>query len=262
MLEAQIRYTDGAAYERTIGEWSRLAGERFLDWLAPSPALSWIDVGCGNGSFTELIVERCHPRAVVGVDPAEPQLAYARSRPAGRTAAFSLGNAMGLAFPDESFDAAVMALVIFFVPDPSRGVAEMRRVVRPGGIVAAYAWDMANGGFPFNAIQAEMRGLGIPPMYPPVHEVSRLEAMEYVWRAAGLAHVETHQFAVRRTYDDFEDFWARSCQTASVAPRLAAMSAPDVHTLKARLQARSLADAAGHITVSARVTAAKGRVPA
>ena len=88
MAEQQISYTDGAAYERTVGKWSRLAGERFIEWLAPSPNLNWIDVGCGNGAFTELVVQRCAPRSITGLDSAEAQLAYGRSRPANHAANF------------------------------------------------------------------------------------------------------------------------------------------------------------------------------
>ena len=156
----QIRFDDGAAYERYMGEWSRLAGETFLDWLAPKAGLRWLDVGCGNGAFTEMLVERCAPASVQGIDPSEGQLAYARARPAARLAQFRQGDAMALPFPDDTFDAAVMPLVIFFVPEPARGVAEMARVVCPGGAVTAYAWDMEGGGFPYQALHDEMRGLG------------------------------------------------------------------------------------------------------
>src|SRR5262245_16736878 len=142
MPEDPIRFDDGVAYERMMGGWSRLAGETFLDWLAPRPGLRWIDVGCGNGVFSELLVERCAPAAVLGIDPAEAQLAFARTRPAAGVAEFRRGDAMALPFPENSFDVAVMALVIFFVPQPARGVAEMVRVVNPGGVVAAYAWDL------------------------------------------------------------------------------------------------------------------------
>ena len=64
-----IRFTNGAAYERYMGTWSQLAGETFLDWLAPEPGLRWLDVGCGNGAFTEMLVERCAPLSVQGIDP-------------------------------------------------------------------------------------------------------------------------------------------------------------------------------------------------
>src|SRR6185369_2343703 len=99
------------------------------------------DVGCGSGAFTETIVERCAPSAVQGIDPSEAQLEFARTRPIEHVAQFRQGDAMAQPFPDGTFDVAVMALVIFFVPEPAKGVAEMRRVVAPGGMVAAYAWD-------------------------------------------------------------------------------------------------------------------------
>lgn len=261
MSKQEIRYTDGAAYERSIGKWSQLAEEFFLNWLALSPNLSWIDVGCGNGSFAELLLNRCAPSGITGVDRAEAQLAHARSRPAGRIAQFCHGDAMALTFPDDAFDVAVMAFVIYFVPDPAKGVAEMVRVVKPEGVVAACAWDMMNGGFPFNAIQVEMRELGIPPTFAPTSEASRIETMRELWTAAGLSAVETYQFTVNRTYDDFDELWAASSMTASVAPKFAAMPPADVEVLKARMQARSPADASGRIRCSARVNAVKGQVP-
>src|SRR6478736_519398 len=106
----QINFNDGAAYERYMGRWSQLAGETFLDWLAPNRGLRWLDVGCGNGAFTEMLVERTAPVSVHGIDPSEAQLAFARTRPALRVAQFRQGNAMDLPFPDNSFDAAVMPL--------------------------------------------------------------------------------------------------------------------------------------------------------
>ena len=116
MTEPQIRFDDGAAYERIMGIWSQLAGEQFLDWLAPAGGQRWIDVGCGNGALTELIVQRCAPAGVEGVDPSEGQLAFARTRPASRIARFKQGDAMALPYDDKSFDVAIMALVIFFGP--------------------------------------------------------------------------------------------------------------------------------------------------
>src|SRR5579884_1605406 len=163
MAEQQIRFEDGAAYERMMGVWSRLAGAVFLDWLAPKPNLAWLDIGCGNGAFTELIVERCNPRAVHGLDPSEGQLAFARTRPGAHKAQFQLGDAMKLPFDDDTFDVATMALVLFFVPEPARGVAEMARVLKPGGIAAAYAWDMLGGGFPQERVFEELRAMGQDP---------------------------------------------------------------------------------------------------
>ena len=257
----QIRFNDGAAYERYMGKWSQLAGETFLDWIAPKSGLRWLDVGCGNGAFTEMLVERCAPASVEGIDPSEEQLAFARTRPAGRVAQFRQGDAMALPFPDDAFDAAVMPLVIFFVPDPAKGVAEMARVVRPGGIVTAYAWDIVGGGFPYEALQAEMRGMGMAVPMPPSPGASRMDAMRNLWDGAGLDDVETREITVQRTFDDFDDYWTTVLGGPSVGRQLAAMTSEETGLLKARMRARLPADATGGITYGARANAIQGRVP-
>ena len=247
-----------------MGKWSQLAGEAFLDWLAPEPGLRWLDVGCGNGAFTELIVERCTPVSVQGIDPSEGQLAFARTRPASRVARFRQGDAMAQPFPDDTFDAAVMPLVIFFVPDPAKGVAEMARVVCAEGTVAAYAWDLCGGGFPYDALQGEMRGLGIAVPLPPSPDASRIDAMRALWIGAGLNAVQTREITVQRTFVDFDDYWTTILMGPSVGPKLAAMASEDVALLKARMRVRLPADAAdatGRITYRARANAVKGRVP-
>src|SRR5262249_36708422 len=145
MTQQPIRFDDGAAYDRGMGVWSQLAEQVFLDWLAPSSGLRWIDIGCGSGAFTELLAQRCAPAEIQGIDPSEAQFAFARAGPALRGATFLRGDAMALPFETDRFDAAVMALVLFFVPDPAKGVAEMARVVRPGGTVSSYLWIAGEG---------------------------------------------------------------------------------------------------------------------
>ncbi|HVG33806.1 MAG TPA: class I SAM-dependent methyltransferase [Pyrinomonadaceae bacterium] len=261
MATNQIRFDDGAAYELYMGVWSRLAGETFLDWLAPQSGLRWLDVGCGNGAFTEMLVERCAPASVQGIDPSERQLSFARTRPASRVAEFRQGDAMALPFPEDTFDAAVMPLVIFFVPDPARGVAEMARVVCPCGIVTAYAWDMVGGGFPYEALHDEMRGLGVEVPTPPSPDASRIDAMRDLWTGAGLVRVETREITVQRTFIDYDDYWTTVLGGPSVGPQLAAMASSDLARLRARMRERLPTDATGRITYSARANAVKGRVP-
>ena len=259
--QVSIRFEDGTAYDRAMGVWSQLAGEVFVDWLAPAAGLRWIDVGCGTGAFTELLVGRCAPGEIHGIDPSEAQLAFARARPGARGARFLHGEATALPFDNARFDAAVMALVIFFVPQPAKGVAEMVRVVCPGGMVATYAWDLLGGGFPFAPIQAEIRALGVTPPLPPSASASRIESLRDLWTNAGLQALETREIRVQRTFADFDDFWSTSTITGSIGPSLAAMPASDVESLKVRLRARLPADAAGRITYGARANAIKGRVP-
>jgi SAM-dependent methyltransferase len=261
MADQSIRFNDGAGYERMMGVWSRLAGEVFLDWLAPPPDLRWIDVGCGNGAFTELLVDRCAPALVHGVDPSEAQLAFARTRPASRLAQFALGDAMVLDFPNDSFDAATMALVIFFVPEPDRGIAEMVRVVRPGGLVAAYAWDMFGGGFPLQPIQDGMLALGHVPLRPPNPQASRLESLRELWAEAGLVAIETREISVQRSFVDFEEYWSVGTLAPGIAPVIAAMPGNVVAELKARVRERLPAEPDGRIIHTARANAVKGRLP-
>ena len=196
MVETQIRFEDGLSYERYMGDWSRRVGSIFIDWLALPSSLKWIDVGCGNGAFTELIVERCAPNEVRGMDPSEAQLDFARNRSGARLAKFDHGDGMALPFSADMFDVAIMALVIVFVPDPARGVAEMKRAVRPGGTVAAYMWDILGGGFTLEPIRIELRAMGFNPVDPPSVEASRLEAMCDLWTGAGLEAVETREISV------------------------------------------------------------------
>jgi SAM-dependent methyltransferase len=261
MQTNQIRFNDGATYERYMGKWSQLAGEIFLDWLAPKPGLQWLDVGCGNGAFTEMLVERCAPSSVQGIDPSEGQLAFARTRLVPRVAEFRQGDAMALPFPDDMFDAAVMPLVIFFVPDPAKGIAEMARVVCPGGLITAYAWDMFGGGFPYEALLVEMRGMGVAVAVPPSPDASRIDVMRDLWTSAGLDAAETREITVQRTFADFDDYWTTILGGPSVSPKLAAMASEDLALLKERMRARLPTDATGRITYTARANAVKGRVP-
>lgn len=259
MAEQKILFEDGAAYEQLMGIWSRSAGEIFLDWVDPPSGLRWIDVGCGNGAFTELLVERCSPVEVQGIDPAEGQLAFARTRPASRVAEFRHGDAMALPFPAGRFDIAAMALVIVFVPDPAKGVEEMVRVVRPGGLIASYVWDMAGDGFPLEPILEEMRAMGLVLPRPPRVDASRMEALHDLWTAAGLEAVEVRNIAVTRTFAGFDDFWMTSAKSSMLAPTLAKMASGDVESLKGRLCARLPEDSQGRITCGARAHAVKGR---
>jgi ubiquinone/menaquinone biosynthesis C-methylase UbiE len=260
MVEHRINFDDGAAYERMMGRWSRLAGDVFLEWLDVDTELRWVDVGCGNGAFTEAVIERCSPSATEGVDPSQGQLDFAQTRPGASLARFQQGNAMDLPYKDDAFDVAAMALVLFFVPEPAKGLAEMRRVVAPGGTVAAYTWDMLGGGFPLNALQEEIRAMGYNTPLPPSVEASRAAVMKDLWVSGGLVDIKVREITVERTFADFVDVWETSRLGASVGPVISSMTKGETETLKDRLKARLPAQSDGRITYSARANAVTGRV--
>ena len=261
MTGKTVRFEDGASYEEIMGRWSRLAGNKFLDWLDPPPGLKWIDIGCGNGAFTELLIERCAPVEVEGIDPSEGQLAFARTRPGAQAARFQIGDAMALPFDPATFDAAVMALVIVFVPEPSKGIDEMKRVVRPGGLIATYVWDMVDGGFPIDPILDEMRAMNISYPRPPQVDASRMDALVALWKNAGLQAVETLEISVNRTFPDFDNFWNINLKGGTVGSIVAAMAPQDALALKERVCSRFAANSDGSVTFGARAHAIKGRRP-
>ncbi len=195
-----------------------------------------------------------------GIDPSPEQLAYARGRLDPAAAQFEQGDAMILPWADDAFDAAVMALVIFFVPEPAKAVAEMARVVRRGGSVSSYAWDIPGGGFPFTMLQEEMARFGTPPLWPPSAEASRIDVATALWKEAGLVDVESREITVQRTFTDFETFWKIAKTGPRLMPRFSVMSADDLALLKDRVRERVPPDAAGRVTCEARAHAIKGRV--
>ena len=169
---------------------------------------------------------------------------------------------MALPTADASFDAAVMALVIFFVPEPERGVAEMRRVVRPGGSVSAYAWDVLSPeGFPMWAMQDELRHLGFSPLLPPRADVSPTPQLRALWEGAGLVEVDTRSFTVSRSFADFEDYWAVVEIALGMSPASSAMPVEVRQQLRERLRDRLTAAIDGTVTFTALANAVRGRVP-
>jgi len=262
MSEAAQLFTDGKAYERMMGRWSRLAGDLFLDWLDVPKDLRWLDVGCGNGAFTEALIARCAPAEVTAVDPSEGQLAYARTRPGLKAVQFRLGDALALPFADGSFDVAAMALVIVFLSDPAKAVAEMARVVRRGGWVASYMWDIPGGGLPLQPIYVAMRCLGLTPPSQRSTAASEQDNLRALWEEAGLQSIATQVIRITVAYADFDDFWeSTSAPVGLTGTAINALSPDEREKLRARLRQQLPADANGRIAYPAFANAVKGRVP-
>ena len=255
-------FPDGAAYERLMGRWSGLAGDVFLDWLAPSSGLGWLDVGCGNGAFTERLIERAAPSSVDAVDPSAGQLAYARARPGAALARFSQGDAQALPFADAAFDIAAMALVIAFVPEPQKAAAEMARVTRPGGLVATYMWDFVGGGAPVDPIYKALEANGIAAPLPPRAEAASEAALRRLWDGAGLLSVETRVIRIQIVHESFDAFWDSNCAPSGMQGRmLHAMSPAEQERMRAQLRGRLPIAADGSIRYEAFANAVKGYTP-
>lgn len=262
-MDEKLGFTDAEAYDRFMGGWSRAVGTTFLDWLGLPAGQAWLDVGCGSGALTDLLVDRCSPASVAGVDPAPTQAEYTRSRYAGHAVPVDVrvAGAEELPFGDDSFDAAAMALVIFFVPQPDRAVAEMARVVRPGGTVATYGWDLTGHGFPYAAVEAELAALGLVVPRPASPTAAEPEELRGSWTRAGLEGVSVRTIEVEHTYPDFAAYW----DTVLVGPMVGAaarhMPPDEQAALARRVEERLGADAWGAVTVRARANAVRGTVP-
>src|SRR5215207_1791734 len=130
-------------YELYVGRWSRLVAREFLKWLAIPAGSQWLDVGCGTGVLSQTILQFENPDRVKGIDRSEGFVTFAKEHVLDSRVRFEVGDAETLVSDSGTFDAAVSGLVLNFISQPDRAVAEMTRVTRPGGVVAAYVWDYA-----------------------------------------------------------------------------------------------------------------------
>ena len=214
MTERPSRMTDrwdGAEpYEAYIGRWSRPVAREFLDWLAVPPGAAWLDVGCGTGALSASVLGLAAPRSIVGIDHSGAYVEHARRAVSDPRASFHEGDAQQLAFPDATFDASISGLVLNFVPEPARAAAEMVRVTRPGGVVAAYLWDLAG------EMQLIRRfweaAIAEDPAAAELDEGRRFptasqERLRALFTSAGLPSIEERPIDVPTVFRDFDDYW-------------------------------------------------------
>jgi SAM-dependent methyltransferase len=263
MADTAVAFDDGTAYERFMGRWSRSVGTIFLDWLAPPLDASWLDVGCGTGVLTELVLDTSSPATVVAIDPAAAQIDFARRQPLAQRADLRVCDAQSLPFPDSSFDAVVSALVINFIPDRPRALAEMRRVGQPGGIVAGYVWDFAAERSSSWPLAQGLREIGLAPPRVPGTEDSSLEALHSLFVRTGLDDVSVRSIEATVTFPDFDNYW--QSQTPAFSPHgkaIAGLQETDRVRLMEAVRAALPRGPDGSIAYSARANAVKSRVPA
>jgi SAM-dependent methyltransferase len=260
--DAAIRFDHGAAYERFMGCWSRAAGALFLDWLAPPAEARWLEIGCGTGAFTELILQRCRPAAIVAVDPAPAQVAYARRRTDANAISFHVASAEALPCSDESQDVVVSALALNFIADRPAALREMRRVARAHGIIAAYVWDFAGGRMPNAPLVKALRHLKIVGPAPPGGRDCALAPLRSLLAGAGLTNIETTALDIAVTYADFTTFWHAQTPSFSPTTRLIARMSPAQRAALINVLCRALPlRPDGSIAYLARAHAVRGCLP-
>jgi SAM-dependent methyltransferase len=253
----------GSPYEQYVGRWSRQVASHFLSWLSIPAGRRWLDVGCGTGALCAVIVDRCSPSAVAGVEPSEGFLTTAKDNLAGR-AAFYQGSATAIPLGDASVDVVVSGLVLNFVPDQPAALAEMARVTSTGGTIAAYVWDYAG--------KMEMMRLfwdaavELDPSAAPLDEgirfpLCRPEALTKLFTGAGLNGVEVELIDIPTPFTSFDDYWQPFLGGQGPAPAYAmSLDENGRARLRERIRERVPTEVNGSIALTARAWAARGTV--
>jgi ubiquinone/menaquinone biosynthesis C-methylase UbiE len=238
-----------------MGRYSRVLAVDFADWLEVAPGQRAIDVGCGPGALTGVLVDRLGADHVAGVDPSPPFVESCRQRFPGVDV--QVGTAESLPHDDGSFDLAAACLVVHFMSDPVAGVTEMKRVTRPGGWVAATVWDLAGSRAPMAPLWKAVAE--VAPEHPDESgfqggsRASLLAVME----RAGLAGVETVELAVTVTHPSFEEWWEPYQHGVGPAGEAVAAFDPERRAHLEQVLRRNLGE--GPFDVTAVAYAARGR---
>lgn len=258
----QDNWSDGDAYEMYVGRWSRKIGAQFLDWLDAPSAASWLDLGCGTGALTSQILHSCDPATIVGVEPSEGFLDLARRRIDDDRVEFRQGNGEAIPVANGEIEVAVSGLVLNFIPDPPKALAELTRATAPGGTIAAYVWDYA-GHVQFMrtfwdaacALDPAAREKDEGVRFP----ICRPGPLADLFRTAGLREVVTESIDIPTPFADFDDYWRPFLSGIAPAPGYC-MSLDDNarDRLKESLEQSLPTDPDGKILLAARAWAVKG----
>jgi len=264
-LERKDTWAAGKLYEPYVGRWSRLVAKDFLAWLETPPGLDWLDVGCGTGALTDLILQQTRPQSVKGIDPSAGFIEHARAHITDPRATFDVADAQSLPLASARLDAAVAGLVLNFVPKPALAAREMARTVRPGGMVAAYVWDYAgkmelmryfwDAAVALDRAAFELdEGRRFPLCQPgPLHEL---------FLQAGLRDVQVRPIDVATRFRDFDDYWTPFLGGQAPAPGYAmSLSEERRGALRDRIRATLPIAGDGSIPLIARAWAVRGHTP-
>ncbi len=255
----------GDLYEPYVGRWSRSVARDFLKWLAVPAGRDWLDVGCGTGALTQAILELGRPNSVQGIDPSPGFIAHATTRITHERVRFDIGDAQSMSFDTGSLDATVAGLVLNFVPQPARAVAEMARVARPGGVVAAYVWD-------YGGKMELMRYFwdAATALNPAAHELDegrrfplcQPEPLTELFSQTGLHDVAVRPIDIPTDFRDFDDYWSPFLGGQAPAPGYAmSLSEERRGALRDRIRSNLPIQQDGTIHLIARAWAVRGRKP-
>jgi SAM-dependent methyltransferase len=263
---AARKYGDADGYDAYMGGWSAALSPRFLDVVRLPPPATVVDVGCGTGNLLAAVAARYPTARLIGVDPSASLLRKARQRPDLGGASFVEGYAESLPLAAGSADGTLSMLVLQEFPDRQGALREMRRVTRPGGVVAACQWDFARMPVIASLIEAIERvnplaGRKIWTGSPPVF-TDPAELLEH-WDLAGLDDLDAGRISVSRTFPTFEHLWLPLHAGSTPSTLTLASLAPAEQTAVRDLLARRFAPAepGGPVTVVAEALVVRGAVP-
>jgi SAM-dependent methyltransferase len=222
---------DGHCYELLMGRWSRRLADSFVDFAGVSDRERVLDVGCGTGSLTFVLAKRPGVRSICGIDHSAAYIDHAKRLSSDPRIEFRAGDACSLPFPDATFDRVLALLVLHFVAQPERAVAEMCRVARPGATLAAAVWD-ARGGFVANRMFWDAAALLDPGgnarrARSYTRPMTRPGELAAAWRGAGMADVVDTSLSIRMEFASFDDYWTPyTAKDGPVAEYVATLDEP------------------------------------
>jgi SAM-dependent methyltransferase len=262
MSELSDKWAAGVTYEDFMGRWSRLLAPRFVSWLAAPPDANWLDVGCGTGALAEAICAGAKPASVVACDPSEPFIEYARRRQVGLRISFVAAGVGKLPTRPGGFDSVTSLLALNFFPKPDVATNEMRRITAVNGQVSACVWDYA-GRMEFlrcfwdcvEAVDPSAAELDEGRRFP----ICRPDALESLFREAGLADVVSDSIDIPTRFSTFAEFWKPFLGGTGPAPSyVASLDAPQREALVTRLERSLPREPDGGIPLVARAWVVRG----